>query len=848
MPKTPIPILLEARDPATAPQRLTELARESVTLRRAVAGNPNTPTPWLLWLAKSYWRELLDNPVLPLLLLEDPGFPAKLPTPALRAMLRRPDPPPEFLTLLARHPDAEIRESARLHRAHPNNAGHDEQTDLAPQLVIGGGAAMAEMLALELAPPWIILQALEGADASLRARAVEQAEQAADSNSVLRVRHKLLRRAGANRTLRHISKRYQKADLAPDELHQLARGGPFARRLAARHPNTAPADLALLAELHQEATTRHSVAANAATPLATLVSLAATGDAKIRRAVAGNKSASAALLDRLAGDAQSEVRVAVARNRGAALGALARLASDAEPKVRRAVAQHRGCDETSLRALAKDAEPKVRRAIAKRRDCPLDALRELLSDADHSTSYNAASNNAWPTPRRLRLRRYYADDSAYNQPKTELAHTVPAPASALEIEAEHLVMLLREDNPAPEIFERALACADTNVRRMAARHKAMPVAWIENLLGDPDTFVRCGVASNATLPIETRLKLWDDPETQVRSSLLSAEELPLEFYEKAAADPDEELRARLTYCQRAPVELLVRVARDDTSVKVLESLCSRHNGIMPEPVLLALLDRVAEFPTLLANMSRNTQLSRAVLERLIPIWEWHHRTGLLQHQTYGIEHVKRMKQYNMPCEYPVAVPPDLQIAMLDVPEPVKYMRGHVAKVLLEYWAVTPEVVEVIGREALDEQAALQKRGLLRRLNRGGLLLRVARHSLTPPAMLAELAANYHSGVRLAAIENPRTPPETPRARHDVTLHNATKRTGQTARLCALSHPDAAPQTLEKFAAKGRWGEHYAVARNAGAPRELLETLCDDANLAVAGAARATLDAALRASE
>ena len=62
-----------AQDETTAPDKLTELARHNDLLtRQYVAGNPNTPTETLLNICFEFPNEVTNNPVIPLLLLEDP--------------------------------------------------------------------------------------------------------------------------------------------------------------------------------------------------------------------------------------------------------------------------------------------------------------------------------------------------------------------------------------------------------------------------------------------------------------------------------------------------------------------------------------------------------------------------------------------------------------------------------------------------------------------------------------------------------------------------------------------------------------------------------------------------------
>ncbi|KAF3887348.1 MULTISPECIES: variant leucine-rich repeat-containing protein [Nostocales] len=65
----------EASDQNTPAERLRELAAKgNTTIRSAVAQNPNTPPDLLLQLFYFLPVEVLNNPAIPLLLLENPNF------------------------------------------------------------------------------------------------------------------------------------------------------------------------------------------------------------------------------------------------------------------------------------------------------------------------------------------------------------------------------------------------------------------------------------------------------------------------------------------------------------------------------------------------------------------------------------------------------------------------------------------------------------------------------------------------------------------------------------------------------------------------------------------------------
>ncbi|WP_414514888.1 hypothetical protein [Nostoc sp. PCC 9305] len=73
---------LVAAEPSTDPELLRELALSTDKItRQSVAGNPNTPSDVLLKLGAEFPSQLLDNPVFPLLLLENLNLVAEIPLP-----------------------------------------------------------------------------------------------------------------------------------------------------------------------------------------------------------------------------------------------------------------------------------------------------------------------------------------------------------------------------------------------------------------------------------------------------------------------------------------------------------------------------------------------------------------------------------------------------------------------------------------------------------------------------------------------------------------------------------------------------------------------------------------------
>ena len=83
------PELLRAQDASTPPTVLKKLsASKTKGVRREVAKNPNTPIEVLYTLGEEFPKEFLENPSLPLLLLEEPKLFERIPSKTLAKILQ----------------------------------------------------------------------------------------------------------------------------------------------------------------------------------------------------------------------------------------------------------------------------------------------------------------------------------------------------------------------------------------------------------------------------------------------------------------------------------------------------------------------------------------------------------------------------------------------------------------------------------------------------------------------------------------------------------------------------------------------------------------------------------------
>ncbi len=808
----------EAADPGTNAERLRQLSGYRGVVARAVAANPNTPTYLLIWLAKRYCAEVLRNSVFPLLMLEDPGLPLKLPVNALRGILRDWEPPGEFLHTLQRHPDSEIREAARLHVAN-HSAGVEE--DYVPHLELKGGAALAEMIEMGAAPPWLLGAALESNEHKLRKRALVVICKGPDKT--LHSRVKLLRAAGAGGWLNALGK--GDPSITPEGLAALATGGPYARKLAAHNSSTPPEVLETLGRSLDPKLLR-IVARNRATPISTLLSFALGRDKSLRRIVARNKNLLPNTLDQLSVDPDAEIRLAVAANSSTPPASLARLAADPSAKLRQRVAANASTDMATLQRLMIDSQDDVREAVAKRRGCPVDILHTLAKE-DSYVGFCATHNGSMPKGAKyLWRRRRRGGATEVEDNKTEAQH------AAEEEELDRCYKITRsKEVTAVQLAELSMH-ANATVRSNVAYNAQTPVEILTRLAADPEQGVRNTVAQSPRATPEILRRLAEDEVLSIRSSALGNPNVPDDLLERHLSDEAEEIRAAIAGNTRLADAWLLQIARDEPSEKVHYAILHRKDALRTDEAMAILAGRCEKCLKEVQNpviIAIGPKVMEVATREMTP----HARRQFISWNQYQY----RYRSF----ENPIPIPPEiLQRLMTGVPDDKYLIWTHwIMKDIAGYWAVTPDVLESMANNLQAEKLRNYRRVNGRIVT---ALAAIARNKNTPVHVLEQLLQHTVPSVRLAALGNPFTPADATHARLGITLEMAGASASLGTRLCALSHPQTAPATLRQAAWNGRWAERYAITQNPAAPRDVLAALTEDSNRAVSQAARAAFRA------
>lgn len=255
--------LVTASDPGTPPEELTKLAAHpSISVRRAVTQNPNTSKESLYTLIADFPEAFLENPALPLLLLESPGFFSQMPWQTIKHLLARANLPAQIVEAFLSYDHPSIREMTAAH----------------PQIPV-------ERLRL----------LSRSRDQSLRAGAARNRNTPPEILEALSSQGFLIREKVA-----------QNPSAPPELLARLVQDATL-RSMIAQNPSTPSTILEQLAT-DIEIRVRIGVAENRKTPISLLYTLAADRHHDVREAVAGNEAASTLLLKLLSQDKDSRVR------------------------------------------------------------------------------------------------------------------------------------------------------------------------------------------------------------------------------------------------------------------------------------------------------------------------------------------------------------------------------------------------------------------------------------------------------------------------------------------------------------------------------------------------------------
>lgn len=281
---------LVANNPSTPPEELRTLANSGDAITRShVAANPNTPTEVLLTLCGEFPAQVLNNPILSLLFLENPNLFNTIPLDSLLILLQQDNVPVFFLEWAATQPKLEIQLAVAMNAQTPKS--------ILKKFVDSQWSKIAEAARLHVN---LAGEIPEGWD--------EEARAAIQSIDIIHTDWVYLEKLAKVGLIPEIVIKPLLRNLPQHELYGLK-----VLKAAAASAHTVPSILEQLTRYH-DWEIRSAVACNLRTPANILTQLASDRDWLVREAVAYNPRTSTSILAQLANDSDWLVRNAVTCN------------------------------------------------------------------------------------------------------------------------------------------------------------------------------------------------------------------------------------------------------------------------------------------------------------------------------------------------------------------------------------------------------------------------------------------------------------------------------------------------------------------------------------------------------
>ncbi len=555
-----------AADPSAEPELLRFLALfTDQKTRQAVAGNPNTPADVLLQLGAEFPSQLLDNPIFPLLLLENLNLVAEIPLPTLRSILRQENIPEYILEQVADQLDLEVQlalannvktpkgvlnrltqskhsqvvESARL---HINVAGEltDKYQQRIKEVILGISTSAYKVDTHSLAVlaqvcpiPEFIIEHWVKNSRYYNSLCRELADSPATFPSILK--HL------ANHTDAIIRMRVaQNAHIPVETIRKLAseQGAEGTQVFLARNLST-PSDVLESLSKDKWEKVRISVATHPNTPPTVLKDLANDTDRDVVQTAAWV----------IKEQQEKYTAEGVRKNPKTPTHVLEKLAK----KHPRTICEHPNTPLELLLEFSKSDNSQIRGFVAENPRTPIIILEQLAYDDSTEVRWNVAQNpntpliplfkqlarDAWVSytiAYQMSTRKYDGSDGdsildILAEESTSSLETILQRLVRDGGEAAHLFLARRIDLPA-DILALLAEATEVKVRETAAQNLNTPISALEKLARDPNSKTQIHAAANINISPEILEELAVNTLSHVREKAMVNPSLPKEAVER----------------------------------------------------------------------------------------------------------------------------------------------------------------------------------------------------------------------------------------------------------------------------------------------------------------------------
>jgi hypothetical protein len=480
-----------AQRSTTPPDQLQELAKSAQQdVRQGVVSNPNTPAAVLLKLGEEFPAQLLSNPILPFLLLENPRLVEDIPPSTLQNLLKQNNVPASFLEYAVDSPYLGIRlavamnpktskvqlerlqqrsrdKGAATARLHINWAGEitsgwDEAAREAMQNLtptLHDGAFLEELVQIQAIPEFVVQRLIQQAHYNTTLGVI-----AASPHTASEVLRQL-----SNHPNRNVQDAVATNPNTPaDILEEWGEGrDQFILQLVLQNPSTPIAVLTGWAEQKHHKSVYRAIACNPSTPLDVLHQWTRQLDWQTALGLTKAPDLPGRTLELLAYHAHVAVQLGVAEHTNTPIAWLEQWAFDIDARFRAAVAGNPTLPgQILIDHLMKDTDPLVRAAVAKRVSMREPAIATQLIDRI----------NQQPEPYEQRLAQLAT------HPEADIRQFVAALPDVL-----------------PSILDQLATDTDLKVRQAVAQHPSTSEAALMDLVCDAYEPVSEAAARNRNL-------------------------------------------------------------------------------------------------------------------------------------------------------------------------------------------------------------------------------------------------------------------------------------------------------------------------------------------------------------
>jgi hypothetical protein len=556
-----------AASPDTLPELLRELAaKSSKAVCERITANPNTPTDILFKLGAKFPKQLLENPILPLLLLENPNFIEEIPLNTLIRLIKEEEVPnyilnaaskldnEDVLILVASHLKVsktvlfnlvksryeKVKEVAKLHVNISENIQLDKE-EIVRQVILNFNSNCVyevnqQDLAIAQLIPEFLLPALH----------------------ISTIRTIALHPNTSIHTLKVLC-----GNSFDALIHQFV----------ALSPNIPATLLECLSEdynqIYLEALQKSNscdkfyaeqvlaaIAGNRNTPIYLIEKLYHHVSDLVYTNIAGNPNTPAELLDLLSNEQNVYVRFNVGKNPSTSISTLEKLYLEQLNPVRFSISGNIKAPANLLQILAKDKDSNIRNQVAIHPNTPKRAL-ELLAQDEHESIRCSVAKNPNITVKLLSI--LAKDKSDYI--RNSVAQNCKTPVNLLKILAQDEHPLVRQavaSNPNTPLYllkELAL-CRYSNVHLALAANPNTPKHLVkEQLIQEkPEK-----LAQNSATPASILISLANNPDHTVRTLLAANQNTPQEALDILARDKKDYVRHRAANNPKMSKENLAKI-------------------------------------------------------------------------------------------------------------------------------------------------------------------------------------------------------------------------------------------------------------------------------------------------